>query len=772
MTPKRCMRFAAALLTFALGACGDDPSSPSDASPGGYVGRATCAPCHEAADKAFAGSDHDLAMDVATETTVLGDFSGVTFEHHGVTSRFFRRDGKFVVTTEGPDGAPADFEVAYVFGVRPLQQYLVAFPGGRYQTLPLCWDVRPKDAGGQRWFHIYGDERIPAGDLLHWTRGAQNWNHMCAECHSTGLEKRWNGKLEAYETAWTEIDVSCEACHGPGTAHVAWANDRKAGKPARDYGDLGDPMGLLVRLRDRGPESWVIDPATGTAVRSRPSGEDREVETCARCHSRRGLIEERYVHGKPLLDTHLPSLLDEGVYHADGQILEEDYEYGSFLQSRMYRRGVSCRDCHDPHTLRVREEGNALCAKCHEPPRFDAKSHHFHEMGTDGAACVKCHMPAKTYMGVDVRLDHSLRVPRPDVTLRIGTPNSCNASGCHSDKDAAWSQSAVEKWYPEGRWRKPHFGDAIDAGRRALPGAVAKLTAVIADPDTPGIVRATATDLLVRQAGADSERVLGAAARDADPLVRVAAARAVRGLPLPSRVPLVALLAADSVRAVRIEAGRSSVGIPDAVFGPDGAKQVAAALAEYVRAQTINGDRPEAHLNLSSVAIERKDLARAETEARAALRLEPAFGGAYLNLADILRMRADEKGSVQVLRDGLRVAPDDATLHHALGLALVRAGKRTEAMAELARASQLAPENSRFVIAHALALNDGGDRDAALAILGEAHLGHPGDADLLMMLVSLHRDAGHTVQALKFAEALAALVPGNPQIADLVRSLK
>jgi Flp pilus assembly protein TadD len=208
------------------------------------------------------------------------------------------------------------------------------------------------------------------------------------------------------------------------------------------------------------------------------------------------------------------------------------------------------------------------------------------------------------------------------------------------------------------------------------------------------------------------------------------------------------------------------------VFGPDGAKQVAAALAEYVRAQTINGDRPEAHLNLSSVAIERKDLVRAEAEARTALRLEPAYSGAYLNLADILRMRADEKGAVQVLRDGLRVAPDDATLHHALGLALVRARRPAEALPELARASELAPDNSRFVVAHALALNDGGARDAALAVLGEAHRRHAGDADLLMMLVSLHRDAGHSVQALAFAEKLAALVPGNPQVAELVRSLK
>lgn len=126
-----------------------------------YVGRETCKPCHENIYAQYAGSDHDLAMDFATDATVLGDFNNASFNHHGVTSKFYKRDGKYFVFTEGDGGAFQEFTIAYTFGVRPLQQYLVEFPDGRMQTLPLCWDARSKEQGGQRWFHIYGNERIP-----------------------------------------------------------------------------------------------------------------------------------------------------------------------------------------------------------------------------------------------------------------------------------------------------------------------------------------------------------------------------------------------------------------------------------------------------------------------------------------------------------------------------------------------------------------------------------------------------------------------------------
>ncbi len=173
-------------------------------------------------------SQHKHAMDHATEKTVLGDFSDARFEYFGVRSRFFREHGKFFVETDGPDGKLGAFEIKYTFGLDPLQQYLVEFPDGRLQALSIAWDSRPKDQGGQRWFHLYPDEQIRHDDFLHWTKLNQNWNFMCAECHSTGVRKNYDAATDRFATSWAEISVGCEACHGRGSRHVAWARDEQS----------------------------------------------------------------------------------------------------------------------------------------------------------------------------------------------------------------------------------------------------------------------------------------------------------------------------------------------------------------------------------------------------------------------------------------------------------------------------------------------------------------------------------------------------------------
>ena len=236
-------------------------SSPvaGDEAPG-YVTRAVCAECHEAQVEAWTGSHHDLAMQEASPATVLGEFDGARVRHFGVTSKFFRRGGEFYVRTEGPDGEPHDYRIAYTFGVAPLQQYLIAFPGGRYQALGLAWDTRPAGAGGQRWFHLTPDEKIPPGDSLHWTGRLQNWNSQCADCHSTGLSKGYVPEADSFATTWSEIDVSCEACHGPGSAHVAWARE-EAGN-AESGG-----KGLVVDLRSgRAAGAWRHEQGQTTAT--------------------------------------------------------------------------------------------------------------------------------------------------------------------------------------------------------------------------------------------------------------------------------------------------------------------------------------------------------------------------------------------------------------------------------------------------------------------------------------------------------------------------
>jgi hypothetical protein len=319
-------------------------------------------------------------MQPASADTVRGDFGGVRFAEPGGTFTFSRDGNRFGVRAEGPDGRVRDYDIKYTFGVTPLQQYLVELDGGRLQALTIAWDTRPREAGGQRWFSLYPGERLRPGDPLHWTGYEQTWNYQCAECHSTGVRKNYDATFGRYATGWAEVNVACEACHGPGSRHVAWAERR-----ASWWTGEGDPRkGLMVVLHDRG--QWRLDPATGNARRSAPRAADGEIEVCAVCHSRRSVIAEGAPSRRRLMETHLPALLDPELYHADGQQQGEVYTYASFLQSRMYREGVTCSDCHEPHSLGLRAPGNGVCAQCHAPARYDTASHHFHRPGSTGAA--------------------------------------------------------------------------------------------------------------------------------------------------------------------------------------------------------------------------------------------------------------------------------------------------------------------------------------------------------------------------------------------------
>ena len=208
-----------------------------------YMGAAACVSCHASESAAWHGSQHAMAMQEANPQSVLGNFNDAEFTHAGVTNRFYRRDDEFYVRTDGPDGKLTDYRIAYTFGVNPLQQYLIEFPDGRLQALPIAWDTRPAAEGGQHWFHLHPDEAITHDDELHWTRPAQNWNFMCADCHSTGLRKNYDPETNRFHTQWAEIDVACEACHGPGSRHLAWAQAKQEGKPWQ-----GDDKGLTVRL--------------------------------------------------------------------------------------------------------------------------------------------------------------------------------------------------------------------------------------------------------------------------------------------------------------------------------------------------------------------------------------------------------------------------------------------------------------------------------------------------------------------------------------------
>lgn len=769
-TAARCWRrpgLALALLLATLGCQRTDQSPSTPAASLTFVSGTRCTGCHPNEAESFGKSHHVRAMEVAGERTVLGDFGNARFTQRGATSTFFRREGRFLVRTEGPDGKPGEFEIAYTFGFTPLQQYLVPFPDGRLQALGVAWDSRPRSMGGQRWFSLYADRKLSAGDPLHWTGREQTWNFQCAECHSTDLRKSYDLAANRYATRWGELTVACEACHGPGSAHVVWAEARAGRAPPRPDPDTG----LAVRL-GRPEGAWTItDRERSRGVEWRGGlRTTTEVEMCARCHARRRPIVDPYPYGRPLLDTHVPALLDAPLYHADGQILGEVYEYGSFVQSRMFRAGVTCSDCHEPHSGQLRAPGNALCAQCHLPASFDTPAHHHHRAEAEAARCVSCHMTARTYMRVDPRRDHSFRVPRPDLSAAIGTPNACTS--CHRDRPATWAAERLAAWSAPGRTAAPHFGLALDAGRRGLPTAERALVDLAADGRQPAIARATALALLPEFLTPASMRAVEAGLADPDGLVRMAALTAIEALPPDRRAALAGPRLRDPVRAVRLAAARVLAGTPRQTLVEGYRADRDHALAELIQSELVNAERPEAHLNLANLHARLGRPADAESALRTALRLDPRFIPALVSMADLFRAQGRDADGEHVLLQALGIAPDDAEALHALGLLRVRQGRRAEAVELLRRAAAARPDSVRFSYVYAVALQSAANLDRAVRVLEEAHRRRPADRDVLLALTTYVAERGDARAALGYAEELASLVPDDGDVRRLVEFLR
>jgi predicted CXXCH cytochrome family protein len=609
-------------------------SAAADTPPPAHVGSAACTDCHAAEAAAWAASDHALAWTAPSETTVLGNFDNATFEHGGHTTRFFRQDGRFFIETDGRDGVRRAYEVVGVAGIDPLQQYLLSPEPGRTQVYDIAWHV---DAS--RWYPVFPGASPPPGDGFHWTGPYKSWEARCAECHATGYRRNYEPGTRAYAPEMVEKGVGCEACHGPGASHVAWAAD-----PATPVTPGLARHGLTVDLAaSAGDEIWV----------------------CAPCHSRR----EAFADGLPTPgtnyhDAYSLALLREGLYHADGSILDEVFETGSFLQSKMYARGVRCTDCHEPHSGRLRAEGNAVCSQCHGPagnPRFptlpaalyDDPSHHFHAPGSEGAQCAACHMIARTYMGVDDRRDHAFRIPRPDLALEILAPNTCNA--CHTDRSAAWAAAEIAVRFPDSRHRGAHFATTLAAARWSTEAQAGALLALAADTDAAGIIRATALELLVPVADPARAAQARPLLTDADPLVRAAAASVQRGAPAAQRLAHLLPALEDPVRAVRIAAAKAMLEALSYPPSAEAAVALQAALADWAAALSARADFPETHLQIGGAALTSRNWPLAISAFREAVALDPQLVDAWAMLVRVLEAVGDEPAADRA-RDAAREA--------------------------------------------------------------------------------------------------------------------
>ncbi len=705
-----------------------------------FVGVSKCAECHTGQQKLWKGSHHEEAMALATKESVLGNFENATYEQFGITSRMFRDGDKFLVETEGKTpGKLETFPVKYTFGVSPLQQYMVEFADGRVQVLPLCWDVKKKE-----WFHIYPNEPIKPGDPLHWTGFAQTWNHMCAECHSTDVHKNYDVDKNEYHTSFAEINVSCESCHGPGSLHVEIAEQKKVFWDRRyGYG--------LPNLKEK-------DLKTGRF--------QTEMATCAKCHARHDVIHAGFSPGNDYYDNYSPTLLDGMVYHPDGQLLDEAYEWGSFQQSHMFRKGVHCIDCHDPHTAKLKAEGNNLCNRCHVPAKYDTPAHHHHLADSVGSKCVECHMPTTNYMVVHPRRDHSLRIPRPDLSDKLGTNNACNNCHRHSDKTTQWSADYINQWFGPKRRDVPHYGEVIQKGREARKDADLSLAKLLKSPDVGPMVRASALSLLRNLDRPETMQAIEAALHDPEPIVRASAvARVPEKLAQTLAVPLLK----DPVRLVRHEAFSSLVRTRISGLSPDEVQAFKSCYQEFVTGLESSLDTPGANLSLAHFFGSQQDLPKAEFHFQQALKLDPSNIQARRGLAQLFTQQNQPEVAEAICRDAIRLGRDVIETQNKL-IAQFKALNQTR---DVARATQ---ECEAFKLDLAASLKQLGvtlgsqkdHREKGIESLKEAVTLSPLDAEIRILCAEVMQATDHETDAVELLKAGLKLTPDEPEIAAML----
>jgi len=724
-----------------------------------FVGRNACIECHKKENDLWLGSHHDLAMDVANDTNVLGDFNNHEFRHKGKIHRMFRKDGEFYVNTEGPGGEFGDFQVTHTFGYTPLQQYLVPFEGGRLQCLPIAWDT---ERG--KWFHlgdtVYAGQDIRPDNWLYWTNQAQNWNGMCADCHSTNLKKNYDPETRTFNTTWSEIDVSCEACHGPASDHIIWANLPEGSRPA----DVN--TGLIVRTRDLDNKELL--------------------NVCARCHSRRSITGDYDNDNSDLLNYMIPQLITQPIYHADGQILDEDYEYGSFTQSKMFEKLVRCSDCHDSHSVKTKEPDNKLCLQCHRPDIYDTPRHHFHkpDPGTGkerlinrgepryvegtGAQCVNCHMVGRYYMGNDYRRDHSFRIPSPAMTISIGTPNACN--DCHKDKTAAWSQSYMKKWYGE---KTPlHYGEIFAAAQKGDKSVIPDLILYAGNELFPLMVRATAVHFLGNLNTGESKLAVEKALSDPASLVRHTAIMSFNATDAVTYERLLMPLLNDPVRAIRAEAGIRLSEVPENQLSEPARKARKSALEEYRDINLYTSDFPGGRYNLGIMLANAGELEKAAQSYREALKTDGQFYMAKVNLAIIYTQQKKNDEAEKLLREVLVENPEIAEINYSLALLLAETGKYDESRKFFLKAAEMLPQRPRILYNLGLLENSLGNKAAAEENLLKALSREPDNYDFLYALTTFYLEQKQNSKALPYARQLDEKFPQNPAGNQLLEAAK
>ncbi|MCL1096157.1 multiheme c-type cytochrome [Shewanella kaireitica] len=666
-----------------------------------FVGSFKCQQCHQTEFEDWTGSDHDMAMKHATPSSVAADFD-TSFSFLGKQNRFFRKGDEYWVNIEDSSGQFNDFRISYTFGIDPLQQYMVEFEDGRVQLIPFAWDNRSKIEGGQKWFHLYPDNSAKHDDFF-WQNVGQNWNFMCADCHSTNVKKNYDFEKNRFNTTFSEINVGCEACHGAASKHLTWAANKDSSSNKKDERkgfsrDLTKPVSKWTWQTNAQETSKSTDTATPIN-----KGHSNQLQTCAQCHSRRLQISDT----NPLVDSDFGdryqlNLISQDRYYDDGQVYDEDYVYGSFLQSKMHHNGVVCSNCHNPHSTKLVLPKNALCSQCHSPAIFDTSEHHQHPVNTSGAQCVNCHMPQTTYMQIDKRRDHSFSIPNPGNSQRMGTPNACNQ--CHQDKDTAWAVDKTSNWYPSlNQYDAKHFSSAFAGARAGLPAAGDQLSYIAQDSSQPAVIRAAAIERLQQYPSRNGIVAVARATRNDEPMLRFATIQGSAPYPIADRWRMLAPLLNDKILMVRSQAAGALAGFwPE--LSQEQRRQLKSPLDEYIKILKFNGDRGFARTNLGHLYANQGLAEQAIKEYKAAIEVQANYDAAYINLADLYRTQGNNSQAMAILEQGMLAQPASGSIQFSMALALLRDKQTSTAIKHLKKATELEPTNGRFWYVYAIAI--------------------------------------------------------------------
>ncbi len=693
--------------------------------------------CHEDQYHKWEKSHHAYAMMEADSSTVKADFNNTKYSKDGVDFRFFTKNNRYWVNTKSPEGPYKDFEVKYTFGVEPLQQYLVSLPGGKLQALGTAWDTDKN-----KWFHLYDHLKLTHNEWINWSGGAMNWNTMCAQCHTTYLEKNFDETANAFDTKWKSINVSCEACHGAGKDHIDYIASEKYHKEETKV------EGSHMQMTSNTPAKMLVN-------------------SCAPCHSRRGQLTEVYDHDGDYFDHFLPSLLIDGLYHADGQIQDEVYVYGSFTQSKMYHNNVTCTNCHDAHTTKIKFQDNNLCLQCHEPS-YDSQEHHFHPKETAGAECVNCHMPGKHYMGNDFRRDHSLRVPRPDLSAKYGTPNACN--DCHDDKSAEWAAQQVEKWH--GKERPYHFSEDLILGRRREPEYIADLMKMLADTAQPVIARATAIQYMHDTPAQGVHQTIATQLENPEPLIRVQAVRSMADLPADQRISLVAPRLNDATRAVRVAAADVLLDAPASQIPTVYQQYFHKARQEYFEYLQANVDSRDGQFAMGQYYDRLNQHKQAEKYYLMALRQDSLYNMSRLNLGVLYNKMGNNDKALLMYEEVIKLEPDYAPAYYSLGLLYAELNRLDKTVEYLKKTISLMPENLRAHYNLGLALQNLGKPQEAEKVYLAALQTAPNYWEMHHAIAILYYQQKNFAKAGHHADILVEQFPNDNNLRGLQAQIK